>query len=330
MTGGFIRDRAGRWAELADLVGDAEARGLHRMEIGDAQRLVALYRAASGDLMMARAGAATAAVTDQLNALLSRAYVVVYRGPRLRPREVAEFVVRGFPRLVRQQAAVIMLAAALFACGGLFGAAGVALDPAGAAYLVDEQHRRLEPRERVRLDEGEAAAGGGDQARFSAFLFTHNIRVSFLAFVLGATFGIGTAVVLFMNGVMLGSLAVLYHRAGEGLFFWAWILPHGIPELTAVFIAGGAGLLLGRAMIAASPGPGARMAALRATGPGAVRLVLGLMPILVLAGVIEGTISQVHEPALPYPAKLVFGLIVGALLFAWLLRAGRAADRGAR
>ncbi len=323
MSAGFIQERAARWTELDDLVTLAEDLGLHRLAIPEAQRLVALYRAASGDLMMARSGAATAAVTDHLNDLLSRAYVVVYRGPRVRPRQVGEFILRGFPRLFRQQAGVIALAAVVFGAGGAFGALGVMVDPAGVAYLVDEQHRNLDPAERARREEGDGVAAGGDQARFSAFLFTHNIRVSFLAFALGATFGVGTLLVLFLNGVMLGSLAVVYHRAGEGLFFWAWILPHGIPELTSVFIAGGAGLLLGRAMVAAPAG--ARLAALRGTGRPAVRLVLGLMPILVVAGIIEGTISQVHEPTLPYPAKLVFALLVGAALFGWLLRAGRRA-----
>jgi uncharacterized membrane protein SpoIIM required for sporulation len=324
---GFLAARADRWEELSQLVDQAEDAGLHRLSVSDAQRLVALYRAASGDLMMARAGAASAEVTDPLNDLVSRAYVVVYRGPRVRLGEVGGFLLKGFPRLFRKHLAAIALSAMFFGAGGVFGAVGVWVDPTGAAYLVDEQHRDSDPADRVAGEEGGGIAKAGEQATFSAFLFTHNIRVSFLAFVLGVTFGVGTALVLFINGVTLGSLAVVYHQAGEGLFFWAWILPHGIPELTAVCIAGGAGLLLGRAMISA-PRSG-RSAALRRAGPDAVRLVLGLMPVFVVSGIIEGTISQIHEPRLPYPAKLLFALVVASALVAWLARAGRGAERGA-
>jgi uncharacterized membrane protein SpoIIM required for sporulation len=159
---------------------------------------------------------------------------------------------------------------------------------------------------------------------FSAFLFTHNIQVTFLAFGLGITAGVGTALVLFANGVPLGALAVQYHEAGQDLFFWAWILPHGIPELTAIAIAGGAGLVLGRGLVL--PGRRRIRDALRHEARRAVRLVVGTMPVLVMAGVIEGTISQMHEPLMPYPAKLAFALLVGTALYIWLWSAGTPDD----
>lgn len=323
----FLDERRPRWEALSGLVDRAEDVGLHGLQPDEARALVGLYRAASGDLMMARAGAGTAEVVDHLNTLVSRAYVTVHRGPRVRPGEVREFVLSGFPRLFRRRAGAIALAAAIFGAGAGLGAAGVAWDPQGAAYLVDESHRGMDPAQRVAAEEAGEVSSAGRQAAFSAFLFTHNIRVSFLAFVLGATFGVGTAVVLFLNGVMLGSLAVAYHGAGEGLFFWAWILPHGVPELTAVFVAGGAGLHLGRAMLLAPRAAGGPLAALPAAGGDAVRLVLGAMPVLVVAGVIEGTVSQVHEPVLPYPLKLAFAAAVAAGLALWLARGGRPARR---
>jgi uncharacterized membrane protein SpoIIM required for sporulation len=107
------------------------------------------------------------------------------------------------------------------------------------------------------------------------------------------------------------------------MFFWAWILPHGIPELTAVFIAGASGLVIGRGLWV--PGRRSRKAALVHEAKRAVRLVLGTMPILVLAGVIEGTISQMHAPIMPYELKLAFAVVVGIAVYAYLLFAGRRA-----
>ena len=135
------------------------------------------------------------------------------------------------------------------------------------------------------------------------------------------TFGVGTASVLFYHGGPLGALAMQYHEAGQDLFFWAWILPHGIPELSSIFIAGGAGLIIARGLLV--PGRGSRRDALVYEARRAARLVVGAMPILVLAGLIEGTISQIHEPVIPYWVKLVFALLVGVGLYAWLLLAGR-------
>jgi uncharacterized membrane protein SpoIIM required for sporulation len=236
-------------------------------------------------------------------------------------RDVAELFALELPRLVRAEWRAIALAAALLGGGVALGASAAAIDPDALGVLVPEDHLERTPGERVAEDEARGAQAGDAAAGFSSFLFTHNIQVTFLVFALGLTFGIGTASVLFYNGVPLGALAVHYHQSGQGLFFWAWILPHGIPELTQIAIAGAAGLVLARGMVL--PGRRTRREALEKEARRAARMVVGGMPILVLAGVIEGTISQVHEPAMPYVAKLVFAGIVGVGLWAWLLLAGR-------
>jgi uncharacterized membrane protein SpoIIM required for sporulation len=105
------------------------------------------------------------------------------------------------------------------------------------------------------------------------------------------------------------------------MFYWAWILPHGVTELTEVCIAGGAGLIIARGLWL--PGRRARGQALAEEAKLAASLVLGGMPLLVLAGVIEGTISQMHAPVLPYTAKLVFAALVATGLYTFLTQAGR-------
>src|SRR5262249_28445455 len=146
-----------------------------------------------------------------------------------------------FPRLFRSEWKMVALSAILFFSGGALGALAMALDRDAAAVMISEMHQAHTPRERVNADEAMGRTRSGDTAAaFSSFLFTHNIQISFLFFALGITFGIGTSALLFYNGVPLGALAMQYHQYGEGLFFWAWILPHGIPELTESIIAGAA------------------------------------------------------------------------------------------
>ena len=159
---------------------------------------------------------------------------------------------------------------------------------------------------------------------FAMYLFTHNARVGMLCAALGFAAGVPVMLLLFTNGLLLGAFAALYQDRGLGIEFWAWILPHGIPEITEIIIAGGAGLILARGLV--KPGRLRRRDALVKEARLASKLIVGGMPILILAGLIEGTISQMHEPAMPYVAKLAFAIIVGAGVYAYLFFAGRRAS----
>lgn len=321
----FVRERGPDWDALEALLAQIEAKGMRSLDLADARRFGKLYRRASADLIQARTELADASVIDYLNDLVARAYARVHAGSGRRSRRVLHFLLEGFPRLFREEWRAIGLSALLLFAGGIVGATAVAIDPDALGVLIPEQHQAWTPDERIARDAERGAHAADQAASFSSFLFTHNIRVSFLVFALGLTFGVGTASVLFYNGVPLGALAMQYHDAGQDLFFWAWILPHGIPELTAVFIAGGAGLLLARGLWL--PGRRRRRDALVYEARRAAGLVVGAMPILVVSGFIEGTISQLHEPVVPYWLKLVFALVVGVGLYSWLLLAGRRAEQ---
>ncbi len=317
----FVRERKPSWRELEELLGRAET-SPRLLGLADMRRLGQLYRSVSSDLIRARAELLDASVIDYLNDLVARAYALVHGGRSGRGAGLGEFLARDFPRLFREEIRAFLLAMLVTGLGAALGATAVALDPTSLAVMIPDQHQELTPSERVANDEregGEADANGA--IAFSSFLFTHNIRVTFLVFALGITFGLGTTAVLFYNGVPLGALAMQYHLEGEGLFFWSWILPHGIPELTQVFIAGASGLVLARGLWI--PGRRTRRDAVVAEAKRAVRLVVGGMPILVLAGVIEGTISQMHEPRVPYALKLVVAGVVGCAVYAYLFLAGR-------
>ncbi len=316
------------WYELEGLLTLIEKpiapNGEASLTIEQTQRLGYLYRAASSDLVRVRAAELDAATIDYLNTLVGNAYSVIYsRRPKARANRIIRFVTHGFPRLVRAEWRPIALSAALLFGGAGVGAIGMVLDPNAATALVPEQHLLTTPTERVESEKGTALSADAGAA-FATQLFTHNIRVSFLIFAAGILFGVGSGALLIANGVPLGALAVQYFAAGQGTFFVAWILPHGIPELTEIVIVGGASFVLARGIV--MPGRLPRPEALRNEALRAVLIAAGGMPILVVAGLIEGTISQIHDPVIPSWLKLTFAGLMGVALYAYLLLAGRSAD----
>lgn len=322
----FIESRRPRWEKLEALLDKAEGEGLRALSLEDARSLGKMYRAVSSDLLWVRARSGSADVSAYLNDLVGRAYALTYPGKRPRFADVWGFVSRGFPALLRREWRMYIASVLMFMAGMGFGYLGMTMDPDGAHYLVPGDHLKLDPVERA---EKEAKGDGmtvDEQAYFSSYLFTHNIQVAFLAFALGITVGIGTAVMLFVNGLFLGALAQVYAAKGMMGWFWAWILPHGIPEITAICIAGAAGLVIARGLAAPKGLP--RGLALRQEAVTAVKLLFGTLALFVLAGFIEGTVSQIHPPKLSVEFKISFALVVGSGVYAYLcsdfLRARRA------
>jgi uncharacterized membrane protein SpoIIM required for sporulation len=161
----------------------------------------------------------------------------------------------------------------------------------------------------------------GHKTSFSAQLMTHNTQVSIFTLALGMTWGVGTILMLFYNGVILGAVAVDYIRAGETKFLLGWLMPHGVIEIPAILIAGQAGLLLAFALI----GYGRRTplrTRLREVSGDITTLIFGVALMLIWAGFIEAFLSQYHEPVIPYVAKIAFGFIELSLLYLFLSRSG--------
>jgi uncharacterized membrane protein SpoIIM required for sporulation len=156
------------------------------------------------------------------------------------------------------------------------------------------------------------------EAAFSAQLIRHNIQVALLAAALGVTFGIGTALLLFENGMLLGAVAVHYTRQGFGLFLTAWLLPHGAFEIPSILVAGQAGFYLARVLLRRREDRNMRQS-MREW----LVLIAGLAMMLVWAGVMEAFFSQHHAPVLPYWFKVAVGAAELALLTIWLLLVGR-------
>jgi uncharacterized membrane protein SpoIIM required for sporulation len=230
---------------------------------------------------------------------------------------------RTLPQTFRRQVRAFWLALALTLAGTGFGAAALALDPDAKQVLMPFEHLRGSPAERVAHEIEEQGKHLDDRkARFSGMLMTHNTRVTLTAMALGMSWGIGTLVLLFYNGVVLGAVAVDYMLEGQTTFLLGWLLPHGAIEIPAILVGGQAGFVLAGALL----GRGRRQtlaARLRAAAPDVVTLCFAAALMLVWAGFVEAFMSQYHEPVLPYAVKIAFGCVELAGLTWYLFRAGR-------
>jgi uncharacterized membrane protein SpoIIM required for sporulation len=186
----------------------------------------------------------------------------------------------------------------------------------GAPLTLDEARRFHHLYQRVSADLARIAT-------FAGFLMVNNIKVSIFALALGMTYGVGTMVLLFFNGVVLGLIAIDYVLAGQLVFLLGWLMPHGVIEIPAILLAGQAGLILGKALI----GWGDRLplrARFRVIGADLMTLIGGVAVMLVWAGMVESFLSQYHQPVIPYWAKIAFGSVELVALVWFLARCGRA------
>jgi uncharacterized membrane protein SpoIIM required for sporulation len=315
----FIDGSAEIWRRLAESVERARAQGVTNLDAASIRRLHEDYRRTAADLAYAQTHYPGSRTFDYLNALVGQAHAELYGSSPRSVGAIWSFLAVGYPRLVRTHWREVALSAVL-----LFGAVALGFLLAHVNYPL----ARLFVPEALRDGVGDTLEQGGQVADLagsfapvlSAAITANNIQVSLLAFAGGMTFGVLTVYALVQNGLLLGVLAAVFSRAGESLYFWSLIIPHGSLELPAIVLAGASGLVLARALV--SPGDLPRMVALRAASPAAVRIVLGAIPLLVIAGLIEGFLTPAPiDPLL----KLAFGVLAGLLLVAYILLPGREA-----
>lgn len=313
------REREATWRALEDLVVKAEKRGLSALGPGELSQLPSLYRATLSSLSVARTVSLDKNVVAYLESLTARAYVIVY-GTRARlAGSVLTFVTTTFPATVRRHIRLIAVALGFMVLGTVVAYALVRHDPTWFYTFVGDGYSGGRDPSTSTADLRAAlydtpADPGQTLTMFSSFLFSHNAQIGILAFALGFLFGVPVAYLMFQNGLVLGAFAGLYHNRGLGLELWAWLLPHGITELSAVLLCGGAGLLLARSLM--FPGRRTRLASLAAAGKEAAVLVIGAVIMLFFAALIEGFFRQ-----LVYSIPARFAMATATALF-WGLYIG--------
>jgi uncharacterized membrane protein SpoIIM required for sporulation len=311
----FINERKNAWQRLEQLLELLDRMTLRRLHREEVRELGRIYRRTASDLAIARAESRDPRLVNYLNSLVIRAHGRIYRADAQGGRRVRNFFARDFPQTFRRTWRFTAVGFGVFVLFGMIAFFGTRHDPdfsefAGISPFFRESVINNRTRWWERLND-ENQVG-------SSQILTNNIKVTFYAFALGAIFGLGTLYVLAFNGAMLGAIMALTYRAGFGNDLLSFVVGHGVIELSCIFIAGGAGMLIGTAML--MPGNLSRGDALKARGMEAVRLIVGCVPLLVLAGIIEGFISP--QPIYP-PIKFFIGIVTGIALYSYLLLAGR-------
>jgi uncharacterized membrane protein SpoIIM required for sporulation len=306
----WIHKRTPHWERLTTLVAAASQSRLKGLSRSELQELALLYRQVASDLSTLRQDKTSAALAAQVNHLLARAHHIIYSSRKSTWRNFFLFLRDGYPLVFRQQiqyvftALVMLLAGALVAAAFTLADARFATPILGPAVMQGVERHEMWTHSIVSIAPQAASA-----------IMTNNLSVSFIAFAGGLLFGVGSTYLLFFNGLMLGAVAVVCQKAGMAVDLWSFVVPHGSLELPAIVIAGAAGLRLGHGML--FPGIYRWKDSVARAGREAARLVSGVIPLLFIAGSLEGFFSPSGAPV---ALKFSVGAVLFVLLLLWLFR----------
>lgn len=312
----FERQYRDDWQRLEIALGQLESGGR-----GDVADFPELYRRVCHHLSLARSRLYGTDLEQQLNDLVLRGHQQLYRRAGPSWKQMADFLAAGFPRLVRREARLFWLSFALF-YGPLAGmATAVIVDPE-LAYSVLDPETAAEYREMYDPAASRERPAQTDVLMFGYYVY-NNVSIAFRTFAGGILFAVGSIFFLVTNGVVIGTVAGHMVRSGFGGEFFPFVVGHGAFELTAVVLAGAAGLKLGLALL--DPGRLPRRQALLGAGRESIRMVYGIFALLVLAAFVEAFWSS--SKVVPAEVKYVVGTVCWAAVAGYLLFAGR--DRAA-
>jgi len=310
----FVAARQHDWAELEQLL--ALGRGFRKLPAVSIARAATIYRAVSSDLMRAQAAGYSLDVIALLDGLAARAHNTLYSAPPYRMRAVWELIAADFPRTLRRHGRFFALALALFVLPGVLGFAGAMRSRAFALQIL--------PAESVEQMEEAYAEGFGKGRKagvntfMTGFYVFHNVGIAFQCFATGVLFGLGSVFFLVYNGLTIGAVAGLVTAAGHGRNLLTFTCTHGAFELTAIVIAGTAGIVMGYALV--DTRGRTRIGSLQARAREIVYLVVGAALMLLVAAGIEGFWSP---SGLPDRVKWGGAVVAYLLVISYLTFAGR-------
>jgi uncharacterized membrane protein SpoIIM required for sporulation len=312
----WVKLRKQTWEKLELLLRIVDNKGFRFLTHVQVQEFGKLYRATSADLSRARSWNLSGETISSLNALLVKAHNQIYQSPQNRWQDLARFLWFDFPMLVRKRWQYIAFATLLFLAAALTGyrytqtdIQFAKLEYAPGHPLVDDQIWHIVQKHKIWTDSTEHFSPIA-----SSLIATNNIRVSALAFASGITFGVGTLFVLLSNGLSIGTTFSVCQHYQVATALSAFVAPHGLLELTSIFISGGAGLLIGFSLL--FPGNYGRLDALRLVSKEALLLFVGCVPLLLMAGLIEGFVSPRTD--LDASMKYLVSLTTFVFLIAYL------------
>jgi uncharacterized membrane protein SpoIIM required for sporulation len=313
----FIARRSETWQRLEALLSRIGRRGLRSLSPDEMAELGRLYRATTSDLAYAQGRGFDRSLVEYLNRCVARAHALVYaRASKSGMTRISDFYAAVFPREFRRSLPYVAICSALTVACAVVAYVLVRNHPADVyallpAGLVPDTIRKS-------LHDSNFAVDATFAPAMSALIITNNVKVAIVAFAGCVTLGALTIYIIAFNGLMLGGLAALFANAGFGADFWATIAPHGFIELTAIQIAGAAGLLIVAGVL--YPGRLRRRDAIVANARRAGTLIVGVASLLVVAGTIEAFVSPRR---LPPAIRIAVGLVTAVALTAYFSGAGR-------
>jgi uncharacterized membrane protein SpoIIM required for sporulation len=309
----WLEKRKPYWSKLETLLERSAKGGLKSLSRSELQELSLLYRQTAADLAAIREDRGSVHFARYVNQLLVRAHNTIYSGRRANPAAIFSFFWRTYPSVFRRNLNHCLLSVMIFLVAGVVGAVLTYQNP-------DFKVKLLGPQMVETIDRHEMWTESivGIKPFASSAIMTNNMSVGFTTFALGITAGLGTIYMMAFNGLLIGVIGMACWLSGMSVQLWSFVAPHGVLELPAIFIAGGAGLRIAQGLL--FPGLLPRRDSLARSGLEAVQLVLGTVPILIIAGLIEAFVSPT---ALPVALKFSMAGALFVLLAAYLFGLSR-------
>jgi len=306
----WLNKRRPYWDRLAGLLGQAGAGGVRQLSRAELRETALLYRQAASDLSTLRQDSTARAYAEHVNHLLARAHHIIYSSRRKGFKKVFLFLRDEYPALVQRQIHYVLLALVIALAGAALGAVLTLARPQFMRHMLGPQ--MVETIERHEMWTQSIVAV---KPMASGWIMTNNLTVCFEAFAGGIFCGLLTVTAMFFNGMLLGVVGVACQQHGMARDLWSFVAPHGSLELPSIILSGAAGLRLAHGVL--FPGLYRWRDSVALAGAEATRLVAGIIPLLVIAGSLEGFFSPSDAPVW---LKFTVGGLLFTLLLVWLFR----------
>ena len=306
----WIQKRRPHWDRLAALLAQSDQSGLKQLSRVELQELALLYRQVAADLSVLRQDPTARTYAGHVNQLLARAHHIIYSGRKTNLLTLFRFLRDEYPAIFQRHIQYVVASLLISSACGLLGVVLTSARPEFMRHFVGPQMIATMERHQMWTQSIVSIA-----PKETSRIMTNNLTVSFETFAGGISFGMLTLYSLFVNGMMLGVIGAACHHYGMSVALWSFVAAHGSLELPSILIAGAAGLRLGHSML--FPGGYRWKDSLARGGIEATRLVSGIIPLLVIAGCLEGFFSPSHAPVW---LKFTVGAVLFALLNLWLFR----------
>jgi uncharacterized membrane protein SpoIIM required for sporulation len=306
----WITKRRPHWDRLSSLLAQSDASGLDQLSRAELQEMALLYRQVAADLSVLRQDSTSRTYALHVNQLLARAHHIIYSGRKTNLLTIVRFLRDDYPAIFQRQIGYVVASLAVSVAFGIIGAVITNIHPEFMRTFASPEMIATMERHTMWTESVVSVAPMASSA-----IMTNNLSVSFITFASGITFGLGTFWFLYWNGIMLGVIGAACHHYDMSIKLWSFVAPHGSLELPSIIIAGAAGFRLGHAML--FPGALRWKESVARGGIEATQLVSGIIPLLVVAGTLEGFFSPSHAPIW---LKFTVGGLLFLLLNLWLFR----------